>query len=37
MNNSQAMNVMMSFYKSETGEPTTIGAQTGFRQEALSR
>jgi integrase len=40
MNHSQAVNAMMSFYKSETGEPTATktatGTPTGFQQEAIS-
>ena len=40
MNNSQAVNAMMSFYKSESGEPTATrtatGTPTSFQQEAIS-
>jgi site-specific recombinase XerD len=36
MNNSQAVNAMMSFDQSESGEPTATGTPTGFQQEAIS-
>lgn len=40
MNNSQAVNATMSFYESETGEPTATrtatGTQTSFQQGAIS-